>query len=91
MRIWTFNHYASTPDEQMTAPFDIAKALVRKGHEVTIFASSFSHYKFLELKLRKSETWQVEVLDGVLPQRLATHLEHGLVCVEDMARKQETF
>jgi len=65
MRIWTFNHYASTPDEQMTAPFDIAKALVRKGHEVTIFASSFSHYKFLELKLRKSETWQVEVLDGV--------------------------
>ena len=63
--IWILNHYASTPDQPMTGPFDLAKAIVRGGHRVTIFASSFSHYKFEEMHLHNGEKKRVEECDEV--------------------------
>jgi len=65
MKIWIFFHYASTPDEPFSGPFDVAKRLLEKGHQVTFFASSFSHYKFNELRLRRGEQWRMEDVEGV--------------------------
>ncbi|MBV9300504.1 MAG: glycosyltransferase family 4 protein [Acidobacteriaceae bacterium] len=65
MKIWIFFQYASTPDQQFTGPYDIAKCLVRKGHEVTFFASSFSQYKFQELRLQPGEKSRIEDVNGV--------------------------
>jgi len=65
MRVWIFFHYASTPDQPFTGPYDLSKCLVRKGHEITIFASSFSHYKFKELRLQPGENWKTEDVNGV--------------------------
>lgn len=46
MRIWIFNHYAVGPNSSgITRHYDLAKELVKLGHEVTIFASSFNHQK----------------------------------------------
>jgi len=48
MNIWIFNHYATTPDfPGATRHFDFSKELVKRGHKVTIFASSF-HYLLLK-------------------------------------------
>lgn len=44
MNIWIFNHYAVGPDSSGgTRHYDLAKQLVKKGHSVTIFASSYNH------------------------------------------------
>jgi len=46
--IWIFNHYAITPDlPGGTRHFDFGKELVKRGYNVTIFASSF-HYSLLK-------------------------------------------
>lgn len=65
MTLWIFFHYAATPDEPFSGPFDLAKCLVRKGHQVKIFASSFSHYKFKELRLSRNEKSRAESVEGV--------------------------
>ena len=65
MNIWILNHYATTPDEPATRSYDIGKQLVKKGHRVTVFASSFSHYKFREKVLQSGENWKAEDYDGV--------------------------
>lgn len=65
MNIWILNHYATTPDEPATRSYDIGKQLVKKGHRVTIFASSFSHYKFREKRLQPGERWRAEEYDNV--------------------------
>lgn len=45
MNIWIFNHYATTPFYVGgTRHYDLAYELVKKGHQVTIFASSFNHF-----------------------------------------------
>lgn len=55
--IWIINEYAGTPYYGMTfRHYYLAKELVRLGHKVTIFTSSFSHYKLkqhLEVHLLK--------------------------------------
>lgn len=44
MVIWIFNHYATIPTlAGGTRHYDLAKELIKKGHAVTIFASSFDH------------------------------------------------
>lgn len=44
MVIWIFNHYATIPSlAGGTRHYDLAKELIKKGHTVTIFASSFDH------------------------------------------------
>jgi len=48
MNIWILSHYAITPDlPGGTRHFDFGKELSRRGHNVTIFASSF-HYSLLK-------------------------------------------
>ncbi len=43
--IWIVNHYAIKSEQTgPTRTIDIAKELNKKGHNVTIFSSSFSHY-----------------------------------------------
>jgi glycosyltransferase involved in cell wall biosynthesis len=48
MNIWTFNHYAESPAGAATRTFDLSRGLVRRGHRVTIFACSYSHYRLRE-------------------------------------------
>jgi glycosyltransferase involved in cell wall biosynthesis len=44
MNIWIFNHYAISPGSSgITRDYDLAKRLIKHGHKVTIFASSFDH------------------------------------------------
>ena len=64
-RVWIFNHYAEPPDRQATRSYDLGREVVRRGHVVTIFSSSFSHYRFREEKLGAGTAWLSERLDGV--------------------------
>ncbi len=46
MRIWIINH--NTPHPGLPGPtrhFNLAQALIKKGHDVTIIAANFSHFK----------------------------------------------
>ena len=66
MNVWIFSHYASVPGVgQYTGHYDLSRGLIEKGHSVTIFASSFSHYSFQETKLLPSEWHREEMIDGI--------------------------
>jgi len=66
MNIWIFNHYAHGPDlPGGTRHFDLSRELVRRGHKVTIFATSFHHYLHREVRLDPGERWKIEDVDGV--------------------------
>jgi len=66
VNLWIFNHYAVSPDMPGgTRHFDLARELVRRGYQVTIFASSFHHGLRQEMKLTHDEKWRVEDIDGV--------------------------
>ncbi|MCL0034154.1 glycosyltransferase family 4 protein [Thermodesulfovibrionales bacterium] len=66
MNIWIFNHYAITPDlPGGTRHFDLSRELVKRGHQVTIFASGFHHHQHREAKLQPKERWRVDNVDGV--------------------------
>lgn len=65
LNVWWFSQYASTPDQQFTGQFDLAKRLVDRGHRVTFFSSGFSHYKFREIRLRAGEHARVDDCQGV--------------------------
>src|SRR5687768_10835450 len=66
MRVWVFNHYAETATGAATRTLDLSRVLARRGHEITVFACSFSHYRLREEHLSK---WQhfgrTEECDGV--------------------------
>jgi len=66
MRIWILNHYASPPDRPTgTRHYDFGRVLVGQGHEVTIFASSFSHHSLREERLERHQWMRAELVDGV--------------------------
>ena len=67
MNIWIVNHYAMTPQlPGITRHFDFAKELVSRGHEVTVFASSFHHSKQEETKTYlKNKKILKEDIEGV--------------------------
>jgi glycosyltransferase involved in cell wall biosynthesis len=70
MKIWIFNHYALKSSESGgTRHHDLARELVKKGHQVCIFASSFLHYKF---KWRSKKKYYKEKDNGVYFQWLWT-------------------
>ncbi|MBD1383000.1 glycosyltransferase family 4 protein [Metabacillus arenae] len=47
MKIWILNHVALKPtDIGITRHYDLSKYMIKNGHEVTIFASSFLAYLF---------------------------------------------
>jgi glycosyltransferase involved in cell wall biosynthesis len=66
VRIWILNHYASPPDQPAgTRHYDLGRVLAGQGHDVTIFASSFSHVTLREERLRRNERVRIEYIDGV--------------------------
>lgn len=66
MKIWILNHYASPPDRPAgTRHYEFGRVLAARGHEVTIFASSFSHFSRQEERLAGGERTRVEWVDGV--------------------------
>ncbi|WP_036203200.1 glycosyltransferase family 4 protein [Ureibacillus sinduriensis] len=67
MNIWLLNHYAVSPNSTGgTRHFDLAEQLVKKGHIVTIFASSFNHFNRKETQTYKSRNfYKTEVINGV--------------------------
>ena len=66
MNIWIFNHYAHPPDVPGgTRHYDFGKELVRRGHKVTIFATSYHHHLRREIRLKSGEKWKIEDINGV--------------------------
>ena len=67
MNIWIFNHYAVGPGSiGGTRHFDLAKKLVERGHQVTIFASSFNHQLLKEDHLSNTNSLYKETFyEGV--------------------------
>ncbi|WP_216320680.1 glycosyltransferase family 4 protein [Deinococcus aestuarii] len=66
MKIWMVNQYAIPPEQAgITRHFSFAKALVEKGHDVTIIASSFDHVTQRETRLQGRALWKFEMTDGV--------------------------
>jgi glycosyltransferase involved in cell wall biosynthesis len=64
--LWIFNHYAVTPDlPGGTRHFDFGKELVKRGYEVTIFASGFQHGSMRYVRGSFKKDFIVEELDGV--------------------------
>lgn len=61
MNIWIIRHYTLINSR----PHIWAKELVKRGHNVTLFASSFNHQTFKEEHLQKGESCREEILDGV--------------------------
>jgi len=49
--IWIFNHYGSTPQMPgLSRHHDLAKELISRGYDVSIFASNFEHYTLSNVK-----------------------------------------
>jgi len=66
MNIWILNHYATPPDTPgVTRHFDFARELVKRGHQVTIFAAGFSHRTRIEERLEGKQNYRRESIDGV--------------------------
>ncbi|MCH9812845.1 MAG: glycosyltransferase family 4 protein [Epsilonproteobacteria bacterium] len=67
MNIWILNHHAVTPQMSGgTRHYDFAKALVKRGHQVTIIASSFHYAKLKEMKeYSHNQDYLQETIDGV--------------------------
>ncbi len=67
MRIWIFNHYATHPGfPGGSRHFHLSKYLVQKGHEVTIFASSFHYNLYKETQeYNANQFWKEQIVEGV--------------------------
>jgi glycosyltransferase involved in cell wall biosynthesis len=66
VNIWMLNHYAHPPDSPGgTRHYDFARELVKRGHQVTIFASGFSHRTRKEERLTKKQNYRREKVNGV--------------------------
>ncbi len=66
MNIWILNHYATPPDTPgSTRHFEFARKFVKQGHQVSIFASGFSHRTRREERLERNEACRRENIDGV--------------------------
>lgn len=68
MNIWIFNHYATAPNHVGgSRHFDLSKQLVKKGHSVTIFASSFNHFSKQEMVFNHGDNrgYECENIEGV--------------------------
>jgi len=65
-RLWILNHYAVSPDlPGITRHFDLGREFVKRGHEVTIFASGFDHNIRKYTKVDRNKLFSTEVYDGV--------------------------
>lgn len=64
-RIWIVNHYADPPDGMATRSIDLARRFVQSGHQTTIFASNFNHYRFAPVIDLKGRLWRAQDVEGV--------------------------
>jgi glycosyltransferase involved in cell wall biosynthesis len=66
MKIWILGHYAVSPDSPgITRHYDIAAELIKHGHQVSIFSSSFDHTTRRDDKLRGKQNYQKQNINGV--------------------------
>lgn len=66
MNIWILNHYAISPRfSGGSRHFDLAQQLVKKGHTVRIFASSFNHFERKETIVYSNSKFKNEEISGV--------------------------
>ncbi|MFJ7970215.1 glycosyltransferase family 4 protein [Psychrobacillus sp. NPDC096389] len=66
MIIWILNHYAISPNSiGGTRHFDLAYELVKSGHKVRIFSSSFNHFEKKETVKYTSDFYKEEVIEQV--------------------------
>ena len=65
MNIWFLHHYAEPPDGQWTATHELAKELVKRGHQVTVLAASFNHYTREDSRLGRGQLKAIQHFDGV--------------------------
>ena len=66
MNLWLVNHYAILPQQAGgTRHYTLARELVKRGHQVTIIASSFDHTTRKELHIPDGAPSRLEVVDGV--------------------------
>lgn len=67
MNVWIINHYATLPSDSggFIRHFALARELVGGGHNVTIIASSFTHFSHKDTKLAPDEELKVELVEGV--------------------------
>jgi glycosyltransferase involved in cell wall biosynthesis len=77
MIIWIFNQYADSPDRQTTAHFDLGVQLIARGHEVTVFAAGFNHYKRKEERTTGGDRFTIETYQGVRFVWLRTYPYQG--------------
>ena len=60
-KIWILNHYATPPNMPGgTRHYDLSQELIKKGYDVTIFSSGFSHEKKDYFKLFNGKQYIVE-------------------------------
>ncbi|UWG96986.1 glycosyltransferase family 4 protein [Dehalobacter sp. DCM] len=81
MNIWVFNHYATTPSNVGgTRHYDLASALLKEGHRVTIFASSFNHFEKRETRAYdQGASFCKETINGIDFIWIKTANYHGTV------------
>jgi len=87
MNIWIFNHHALTPDMSGgTRHYDFAKELVKRGHSVTIVASSFHYSKYKEMKEYGANEYIIEGIESMKFIWIKTppYLGNGLDRVKNM-------
>ncbi len=76
--VWIVNQYASAPDRAAgTRHYDLARALVQRGWDVTVFAAGVSHMTGREERLRGAGLCRSQVFDGVRFVWLRTFPYHG--------------
>ena len=73
LNVWIINHFAYGPDQSAgTRHYEFAKALLDKGHDVLVVASSFYHKGRKEMRLGPKEKHHRENLYGVPFQWIRT-------------------
>jgi glycosyltransferase involved in cell wall biosynthesis len=66
VNIWIIAHYANPPDRPgSTRHYDFARALIKQGHKVTIFASSFHHRTRKDERLEAKQTYRRQTINDV--------------------------
>lgn len=66
MRVWIINQYAVPPTQAgITRHYTLANELIKRGHEVTVIASSFDHVTRQETRLGAGEASRLETIGKV--------------------------
>ena len=64
--IWIFNHYAQCPKfPGGTRHYDFALELIKRGYEVTIFASGFHYTLLKDIVKYNNKGYYIEIVDGI--------------------------